>query len=253
MTKASVSCAPYFRNYTSIIWLSFMVHMCKMIISPDVAIIFSKFWFLWSSVGLKGKKWSRMTKKCVCHAPYLRTMHHMIVICGTQVYNDDIFRCFFHFSKFCFFSDCWWGKRAQKGPKWQKRPWCSIFQEPYIIWLSFMGHICKMRSPLRSFFQKFWFSGLLVKEQKTVQNDENFFLSYSISQEPYIIWLSFMVHICKMISPSVAFIFSKFWFLGSSGGWKGKKQAKMTNNVCLVLYLNHKSYDCHLWCTFRKW
>ena len=155
------------------------------------------------------------------------------------------------FQNFVFFSDCWRGKRAQKCPKWQKLPSCSIFQEPYIIWLSFMGHICKMISPLRS-FQKFWFSGLLVKEQKTVQNDENFFLSYSISQEPYIIWLSFMVHICKMIiSPSVAFIFSKFWFLGSSGGWKGKKQSKITNNVCRVLYLNHKSYDCHLWCTFR--
>ena len=178
----------------------------------------------------------------------------MIVICGTQVYNDDIFRCFFHFSKFCFFFQIIGGvkghKRAQNDKSFRRAP----YFRNHTSYDCHLWDICKMISPLRSFFQKFWFSGLLVKEQKTVQNDENFFLSYSISQEPYIIWLSFMVHICKMIiSPSVAFIFSKFWFLGSSGGWKGKKQSKMTNNVCRVLYLNHKSYDCHLWCTFRKW
>ena len=45
-----------------------------------------------------------------------------------------------------------------------------------------------------------------VKGQKTNQNDKKFCLSCSISQEPYIIWLSFMVHLCKMtISPVVFF------------------------------------------------
>ena len=39
-----------------------------------------------------------------------------------------------------------------------------------------------------------------------IQNDKTFCLSHSISQEPYLIWLSFMVQMCKMIiSPGVFF------------------------------------------------
>ena len=42
-------------------------------------------------------------------------------------------------------------------------PSCSIFQEPYIIWLPFMSHIWKVIiSPGNFFiFSKFWFFGLL--------------------------------------------------------------------------------------------
>ena len=78
------------------------------------------------------------------------------------------------------------------------------------------------------------------------QNDKKF-LSWLISQEPYIIWLSFMLHICKLISSGVFFFnFSKFWFSGS---------VKMTKNcVCLILFLrNCTSYNCDFWCTFLKW
>ena len=38
-----------------------------------------------------------------------------------------------------------------------------------------------------------------VKGQKTVQNDKKICPSFLISQEPYITWLPFMVHMCKMI------------------------------------------------------
>ena len=38
-------------------------------------------------------------------------------------------------------------------------------------------------------------------------------LLHSISQEPYIIWSWFLLHICEMmISSGFFFIFSKFWF-----------------------------------------
>ena len=71
-----------------------------------------------------------------------------------------------------------------------------------------------------SVFKNFDFSGCSeVKVKKTVQNDRKFCLLHSISEKPCIIWLSFMVNICKMIiSSSVFFIFSKFWFFGSIGG-----------------------------------
>ena len=64
------------------------------------------------------------------------------------------------------------------------------------------------------FFQNFDFSGVRrVKGQKTVQSDKKLWLLRSISQEPCILYMSFKVHMCKMIiSLDVSFIFKKFWF-----------------------------------------
>ena len=122
-----------------------------------------------------------------------------------------------------------------------------------------MVHICKMIiSPgFFSFFQNFNFLVVSeVKVQKMVQNDKNVCQSRSISQEPYIIWLSFMLHMSKMIiSPGFFFIFSKFWFSGLLVGWKGKKWPKMRKySVCLTLYIrNHTSYDCDFLYTCVNW
>ena len=79
--------------------------------------------------------------------------------------------------------------------------------------------------------------------------------SRSKSQEPYIIWWSFLVHMCKVIiSQGVFFIFSKFWFSGLLQEWKCKKWPKMTkDSVCCVPHLrNYTSYNCHLWYTYVK-
>ena len=117
-----------------IIWLSFMVQMCKMMVSPG---IFFNFKILIFQVvrELKGKKWPNMTKISICRALCFRnhqigraggrgggvkrakndpkwqkilsaslrisgTIHHMIVILGT------------HFSKF-WFLEFWGDKRAK--------------------------------------------------------------------------------------------------------------------------------------------
>ena len=94
-----------------IIWLSFMVHLCKMMISPGFCFIFSKFGFS----GLLG-------------------------------------------------GEVWKGKKWKNGPKWEKILPCSISQESYIIWFSFMLLIFKMIIPPGVFFtfSKFRFSLLLV-------------------------------------------------------------------------------------------
>ena len=64
-----------------------------------------------------------------------------------------------------------------------------------------------------------------------------------MSQEPYIIWLSFVLYKCKMITyPCFFFIFSKFWFFGLLGGWKGKKWPKMTKKLCPLHVLSQKPY-----------
>ena len=90
-----------------------------------------------------------------------------------------------------------------------------------------------------------------VKGPKKVQNDKKVCPSHFISQEPYIIWLSFMVQMCKMIISPGAFSVLEFWSSKWSGGWKGKKWPKMKNiSVSHALHFrNHISYDVHLWHT----
>ena len=73
-------------------------------------------------------------------------------------------------------------------------------------------------------------------------------LSRSISQEPYIIWLSFMVQICKMIICQGVFFSVKILIFQVVKGWKGNKWPEMSKiYVCCTLYCrSHISYDLHL-------
>ena len=93
-------------------------------------------------------------------------------------------------------------------------------------------------------FSKFWFFWVVrgLKGQKTVQNDKKFCPLHSTSQKPYIIWLSFMVHICKMIISSDFFLiyllFFKFSFSGYIGrGGVGGKRAKNGSDWQNILFV----------------
>ena len=61
------------------IWFLFMVLLCKMIISPGVFFIFSKFWFFVLLEGSKDKKWPKMTKNFVLCTSYLRSQKPFIM------------------------------------------------------------------------------------------------------------------------------------------------------------------------------
>ena len=104
-----------------------------------------------------------------------------------------------------------------------------ISQDPYIIWLSFMVHLCKMIISSGAFFI---FS-------KMTQNDKKFCLSCLIYQEPYI-----MIVICgtQVYNDNISrhlFIFSKFWFFGLLGGSKGKTKAQNDKkNLSFALYIS---------------
>ena len=112
-------------------------------------------------------------------------------------------------------------------------------------------------------FVKWWYLHMLFpvsqnfeKEQKMVQNDKTLCLSHSMSQEPYIIWLSFMIHMRKMvISAGIFFIFSKFWFFGSIEGVKGQKIAQNDKKLCLSHSVSQEPYMiyCDFWFTCVKW
>ena len=69
-------------------------------------------------------------------------------------------------------------------------------------------------------------------------------LLHCISEKPYIIWLSFMVSICKMIiSSSFFFHFLKILIFGSLGGKRAKNDLKLPVSVCFAQYLrNCRSY-----------
>ena len=106
-----------------------------------------------------------------------------------------------------------------------------------------------MTSPDAFFiFSKCWLSGLLGggwgdggrKGQKMAQNDQKN-LSHSISQELYLIWLWFLVHMCKMmISPAIFFIFSKVWFFGffKVHQWMARKFRGVPHllHMCVIFY-----------------
>ena len=124
----------------------------------------------------------------------LEKIHQMIFIYALMVQMiislgvSFLFCFFFILSKFWFFK--FLGDGGEGGAKGQKIVHKKLFllhlisKEPYIIWLSFVVHKCKLMISPGFFFFNFDFS---VKGQKMVQNEKRFFLLNSISQEPYII------------------------------------------------------------------
>ena len=113
-------------------------------------------------------------------------------------------------------------------------PYISGVITHHMIFIYDMVQVCKrIISP--GFFLHFP-SG--VKGQKPIQNDKKICLSHSISQKASIIWSSFLVHLCKMMTlPDANFIFSKFLFSGllegGSGEVKGQKMSQNDNKFCL--------------------
>ena len=69
-----------------------------------------------------------------------------------------------------------------------------------------------------------------VKGQRMTQTDKKFCPSPSVAQEPDIMRLTFIAHMCKIIiSPSICFQFFKIViFFWSPEVLKGKKWSKMT-------------------------
>ena len=88
-----------------IVWLSFQVHFCKMMISPGV-FYFYKILIFWVVRGGRSKRVRNSSKwqKIISVALNISgTIHQMTVICGTQVWNANISRPFFYFFKILIF------------------------------------------------------------------------------------------------------------------------------------------------------
>ena len=112
------------------------------------------------------------------------------------------------------------------------------------MWLSFMAHMCIMIIPLGNFFNfsKFWY----YKSSRGVARTENglkmtikFCLLYLIFQELYIIWSSFIVHMCKRIVSSgisFFFVFIKYLVFRIIMGVKGKKILSVSLRISGTVY-----------------
>ena len=159
--------------------------------------------------GVKGQKVAQNEKlhlsRAISQEQYSTWSWFLVLLC--QMMISPV--VFFIFSKFWFFR-LLGGKGAKKGPKWQNSAH-SISQEWYIIWSSFVVHKCKMMiSPgVFSFFLNFDYFGLLGG--KRAKNDPKWQKIMSVALQvsaTIITWMSFMVHMCKMIiSPGVIFFF----------------------------------------------
>ena len=149
------------------------------------------------------------------------TIHHMIVIHGRHMKNGDVSGLFFPFFQNFDFPGCFGVKKIVENDK-KICILCSMSQEPYIIWSSFVVHKCKMIISPQCFFFFFHFFKNVnfwvvrrVKCKKMAQNDKKFCFPCLVLQEPYIIWSSFMLRMCKrIISPGVFLHFFQILFLG---------------------------------------
>ena len=75
-------------------------------------------------------------------------------------------------------------------------------------------------------------------------------------QEPYIIWLSFEVHKCKMMISLVFFFFFHFFkilIFQVVRGLKGQKMVQNEKELCVSYLRNHASYKCNFCYTWVKW
>ena len=124
--------------------------------------------------------------------------------------------------------------------------WCFVF---YHSGLSFRCSVSRICSVFRVVFR---ILPQLYERAKMVQNDKQLCLLCSISLEPYIVWLSFMVHKCyaMIISPGIFFLqFFKILIFcvvmrGGGRGVKGRKTVQNDNKFCL--WHSISSYDRHL-------
>ena len=140
----------------------------KLLWNDDISRCFFLFCFfilIFQAVReVKGQKIDQNEKTLSVALHISGIIHHMIVIYGILVWNNDISRHFFHFFKILIF----WVVKGLKGQKMVQNEkisclLCSISQETYIILFWFMVHMWKMIISTRTLFifSKFWFSGLL--------------------------------------------------------------------------------------------
>ena len=153
---------------------------------------------------------------------------------------------FSFFQNFDFFG-CQGCKRWKKGPKWQKKLSVALHILGTIHHMVFIYETHLYSDNIFRVFFHFIKISILwvlrgVKGQEVVQNDKDSIMSHFISQEPFIIWFSFILQMCKMvISPGVFFNFKSliFWVVR---GLKWQKMVQYDKDFCLLHLIFQEPY-----------
>ena len=148
----------------------------------------------------------------ICPSCTISKIVHHVNKCVKWWYIQAFFFFFLHFLKNF---DFW--QKITKNENWQLHRHAPYLRNSIAYYCDFWYTCEKWYLHIFfSCFQNFYFlvfSG--VKGQKMAQNDKKLCLLCFISQEPYIIWLWFMAHLCKMIISSRIFsFFQNFCFPG---------------------------------------
>ena len=139
-------------------------------------------------------------------------------------------------------------------------PSCSISQEPYIRWSSFVVCKCKMiiYSGFFPIFSKLWFFRLLggskgIKWPEMTKNSVVCHALYLRNHTSYDLhlWGTCVIGFYLQV---FVHLFQIFIF-GVNSGVKGQKIAQNDKKLCLSYSISrkHTSYDCGFWFTFVKW
>ena len=155
-------------------------------------------------------------KFCLLHfvsrEPYVIWLSFMLLHLCYSCVKWHIQEFFSFFQSFDFW-DCYGGKRTKNSPKWQNSVCCT--------WYLRNNTSCNCHlwyTSIKWYLQVFLFFKILilgvvwrVKGQKMAQNDKKLCPLHFKSQEPYMIWSWFRIHMCKRImSPGGFYIFSQF-------------------------------------------
>ena len=123
MCKIITSAGVFFSSIAQdpyIIWFLFIVHKCRMILSPCALLIFSKLWFFALLQRSKGKQWPKMTKNSLLHLifqeSYFIWSSFMVRICKSRISPGAVYI----FSK-VEFSGSIVRLKGKKRPKYDKK------------------------------------------------------------------------------------------------------------------------------------
>ena len=108
-------------------WSWFLIHLCKMKISPRIFFIFSKFWFFEL---LSAVKQGLCLSHFISQEPYIIYMSFIVHLCKMMISSG----AFFIFSKF-WFSRLSGGLKGQNIVQNNKFVCCALSQEPHTTWL----------------------------------------------------------------------------------------------------------------------
>ena len=160
--KLCTSCS--ISQETYIIWLPFMVQICKMIISPGAFLMFSVFSFSGSIAGKRTKNDPNWQKLLSVRLNISRTIHHMIAIYGAQCKMIISLGIFFIFLKL-WLTGSLGGLKIKKWPKKTKKTGCLTLylrnRTSYDcdFWYTYVND--DVSRCLFLIFKKFWFFGSL--------------------------------------------------------------------------------------------